>query len=214
MSVETACVLTGDIVRSSALGSERLAAVFDALSGAGEAIAGWTPATGPERFRGDGWQFVVDERAHALRAALCLRAAVRAVDADAETRIAIGFGTVRYGAGLADSGGEAFERSGRGLDALRTHRRLALVGVFDADPERALADGLVVACDALSQRWTSRQAEVVARMLTPDAPTLKSVAAAFGVTPQTVQAHFARAGGPALIEAVEAFERAAALQQP
>jgi len=207
---DNACVLTGDLVRSQALGAVRLEAVFDGLVTAGAEVCGWAGGRGPERFRGDGWQLALDEPTFALRAALRMRAAVRAVDAAAETRIAAGFGKARYGAGLADSSGEAFERAGRGLDGLRTHRKLVLIGAFPGVPGRALADGLAAACDALSQRWTPRQAEVFARACVPGAPTLKSIADELGVAPQTVQAHFSRAAGPALIDACAAFERAVA----
>jgi hypothetical protein len=207
VDAETVCVLTGDIVGSSALGRRRLGAVFEALAAAGSEVMGWTGGRGPERFRGDGWQLLIEDPGRALRVALRMRAAVRAAVDRAETRIAVGFGAVRSGATLADSAGPAFERAGRGLDGLRTHRKLVLVDAFDDGPEQALVDGLAATCDVLSQRWTARQADVFARACAPDAPTLKSIAGDLGVTPQTVQAHFSRGAGPALIDAIEAFER-------
>jgi hypothetical protein len=209
VKVETVCVLTGDLVRSSALGEQRLDAVFDALAAAGDEVLGWAGGgRGPERFRGDGWQLLIAQPVLALRAMLRMRAAVRTADDRAETRIGAGIGPARAGTTLADGAGEAFKRSGRALDGLRTHRGFALAGAFDDARNRALADGMTAVCDALSQRWTARQSDVFARACGPDAPSLKAIAGQLDVTPQTVQSHFVRAGGPALIDAVEAFESA------
>jgi hypothetical protein len=208
VKAETVCVLTGDIVRSSALGRDGLGAVFEAIDAAAAEVLHWSGGLGPERFRGDGWQLLIEDPALALRAMLRLRAAVRAADQRGETRVAAGFGGASVDGSLADGSGEAFERAGRALDGLRAHRRFALAGAFEAASSRALANGMTAACDALSQRWTARQAEVFAHGCGPGAPTLKAIAGRLGVTPQTVQSHFARGGGPALIDAVEAFETA------
>lgn len=46
------------------------------------------------------------------------------------------------------------------------------------------------------------------RLAGPKAPLMTDVAEVLSVQPQTIQTHFARAGGHALLEAVAAFESA------
>lgn len=203
-------VLTGDIVRSGDLGRARLTAVMRALESAGAEIARWSDPAGPapERFRGDGWQLALVEPHLALRACLVLRAAIRKLDRDADTRIGIGFGSAEFGKRLASSRGTAFEFSGDQLERLSGPDRWSADGDLKPAPLRELTRGLFAACEGLSAGWTVRQAEVCYRLVAPDEPKMVDVAAALDVRPQTVQDHFARAGGRALMHAVHAFERA------
>ena len=81
---------------------------------------------------------------------------------------------------------------------------------IEGDPappgERALIHGLFAVCDERSRHWTARQADIFMRLARPDAPLMSDVAETLSVQPQTIQTHFARGGGHALLEAVEAFE--------
>ncbi|KEZ76114.1 hypothetical protein [Salinisphaera hydrothermalis] len=210
MNPSTVCVLTGDIVKSSALSTGALDAVMTALGEAASAIGEWPDEDGVryERFRGDGWQMLIERPAHALRACLFARAAVRWACDDAETRIGIGLGHVQAGATLAESAGPAFELSGRGLESLGVHQLWRIEGEPEALAVRALTQGLFAVCDERSRHWTSRQAEIFMWLAQPDAPLMAEVAEAMSVQPQTVQTHFSRAGGHALLEAVHAFEAA------
>lgn len=202
-------MVTGDIVDSRQLANAELDGVMDALAAAGETIRGWmSEQTLPlERFRGDGWQIALPEPRWALRACLELRAAVRSHLENADTRLAIGIGAGTLDKRLSSSHGDAFERSGTALAALKGRQRWTLTGGFEAMPARALARGLVTLCDAISQEWTARQAEAFALRAAPEAPTMAEIAQRLGVTQQTVQAHLARAYGDTLVDACEAFEQ-------
>lgn len=204
------CVLTGDIVRSTRLETGRLDELMTDLAEGAEQIRRWTdPASPPlERFRGDGWQLALTDPAHALRAGLVLRATVRKFDQEADTRIAFGFGTGRFGSTLADSAGPAFERSGARLEEIKSRDRWAIDGEFDSERVLPLVRGLFAACEGLSSEWTSKQAEIFGRMAAPEKPKYAGVANALDVSPQTVQEHFAKAGGRSLLRAIHGMERA------
>lgn len=204
------CVLTGDIVRSGALSAETLDSVMAGIETFSGVVAAWpgSPAVREERFRGDGWQLYLGAPRWTLRVALGMRAAIRARHASVETRLAAAFGPVRLGTRLASSSGTAFEASGRALESLGTHRLWRFGGGLGSTALDGLADGLFAVCDRCSQGWTARQAEVFGRLAAPDAPSMIDVAAALEVAPQTVQVHFDRAGGHALLDAVARFEAA------
>ncbi len=210
MQQPTVCVLTGDIVKSSALAESGLDAVMAALADVAPIVDGWPQESGVryERFRGDGWQLLLDHPAHALRACLFARAAVRRASDAGETRIGVGIGGATLGATLAASSGIAFELSGRGLEQLGVHRLWRIEGDRGSPSEQALRQALFAVCDERSRHWTGRQADIFMRLAVPEAPLMADVAEALSVQPQTVQTHFARAGGHALLEAVEAFEAA------
>lgn len=208
MTTENVSVLTGDIVKSTALPVAQRDAVMAALENTAGVIAGWASDVRYERFRGDGWQLWLAEPKWTLRAALFARAAVRAACVDGETRIAAGLGAAELGATLAASTGAAFERSGRGLEGLKPHQLWCIDSDMGSAAEQALARGLFALCDERSRHWTARQADIFRRLGGPEAPRMAEVADALGVQPQTVQTHFARAGGHALIEAAVAFEEA------
>ncbi|WP_423821751.1 hypothetical protein V5738_15625 [Salinisphaera sp. SPP-AMP-43] len=208
MATETVSVLTGDIVKSTALHAAQRDAVMAALEDTAGIIAGWPTAVRYERFRGDGWQLWLAEPKWTLRAALFARAGVRAACDRGDTRIAAGLGAAELGATLAASTGAAFERSGRGLERLKPHQLWYIDGKIGSTAEQALLRGLFGLCDERSRHWTARQADIFRRLGGPKAPLMAEVAEKLGVQPQTVQTHFTRAGGHALLEATAAFEEA------
>ena len=128
-------VLTGDIVRSSALSSGDLSRLIEAISEAVDAVKGWEPSIvigAPEFFRGDSWQVLVGRPEMALRAALRIRAGAVASGV-ADTRIAIAIGNIEPfdAEHISRSSSEAFVASGRLADAMGKRRlALALPAVF------------------------------------------------------------------------------------
>lgn len=208
MSGACYAVLTGDIVASSRLPGEALAAIMTALAQLPARVTGWPGEAGVryERFRGDGWQLLLAQPGHALRASLFARAALRAACGDGETRISVGLGAAELGASLAQSAGPAFERSGRGLESLGVHQLWQFAAPDGDRAEARLGAALFAVCDERSRHWTARQAEIFLQLAVPDAPPMAAVAQALGVQAQTVQRHFDRAGGHALCSAVREFE--------
>jgi hypothetical protein len=204
------CVLTGDIVGSTQLGRGKLDQLMTGLAEGANEIRHWTkPAALPlERFRGDGWQFALIDAAYALRAGLVLRAIVKKLNQEADTKIAFGIGKGEFGSTLADSGGYAFEVSGMRLEEFKSQDRWIVDGEFDSEQVLPLVRGLFAACEGLSSGWTSKQAEVFVRLATPEKPKYAQVAEALQVSAQTVQEHFARSGGRSLLQAIHRFEDA------
>lgn len=194
-------VLTGDIVKSSALPEGGLAQIFAGLEVAATAVADWQDvAPCLTRARGDSWQAVC-AAPFAFRAALAFRAGVRMTGKAHDTRIGLGTGdgTVT-GADLADADGAAFVASGRALDDMARTARLAT----DSAP-LALQTALPLA-DHISSRWTVRQAQIALASLAVPAPTQDALAARFEVSRQTVHSLQEAAGIRALIEVCEMLE--------
>ena len=210
------CVLTGDIVRSTRMESEKLDKLMSALAEKANEIRHWTEPAGPrlERFRGDGWQLALFHPAHALRTGLLLRAVVRKFDQHADTRIAFGIGFGTLGAALAQSRGSAFEASGMGLEEIKGPDRWTIDGELKPERLMPLAKGLFAACEGLSNGWTSKQAEVFGLVASPAEPRYAEVAETLEVRTQTVQEHFAKSGGRALLRAIHGFEETFKEKQP
>ncbi len=200
-------MLTGDIIGSRKLSAGRLDEVRAALDGAARGIAEWRSGLllgAPEYFRGDGWQLALAEPALGLRAALAIRAVLRALPGQPDTRVAIGVGLkTALAESLARSTGEAFVRSGHALEAMKRGRYLGVA--LDFHPP--LLPPYVGMIDALVRRWTRRQAEVVQLRLMPDPPTQSAVGEALGERQQTIARIERGARLAVLIEAIETFER-------
>lgn len=208
---ERICVLTGDIVRSTRLPKHDLELLMQALGDAAGEIRQWISPPGPrlERFRGDSWQLALTRPRFALRAALILRASVRMHSQYADTRIGIGVGSAELEASLASSSGSAFQHSGKMLEQIKGPDRWA----FHAEDTEAqvldLTRALFTACEGLSRRWTVKQAETVFHLLQPEEPKMAEVAERLDVRPQTIQGHFSKAGGRALLRVVHLYESSA-----
>jgi len=209
MSRPALAVLTGDIVRSSRLGSEALDAAMAALSEGAAALGGWPDARSPRfsRFRGDGWQCLAPSPPLALRGALFLRARLARVRVETRIAIGIGAGALPSGPGLAAAAGPAFEVSGRGLDTMPAAAQMVIN--WEVPPaDAALAGAVVALADALSRRWTPAQAEALAVTLAPGAAAQRVIAASQGVSQQAIAKRLRGAGDWALQEALAALEEA------
>jgi hypothetical protein len=201
-------VLTGDIIRSSRLSPQTLDAAMEALARGAAAMSAWDGAEPArfDRFRGDGWQCLAPSPAQALRATLFLRAHVRALDRDADTRICAGIGAGEVpGEGLASAGGPAFEVSGRGLDRMARAQQLA-VDWADPPSDAAAAGAVFALADEISRLWTARQAELLIETLAPGDEPQERLAAQHGVSQQAVAKHLSRSGEWALRRAIAALE--------
>jgi hypothetical protein len=204
-------VLTGDLVASAESTPESVDEAVRALEAAAREIGLWAGSdTHFTRFRGDGWQLYLAAPELSLAAVLSLVATLRArragVDARLETRIAVGFGGINQlgdrRKGLADASGEAFTRSGRALDKMPRHRRIALAG---PGVVRGWHEALFDLAVWIAGRWTPEQAEAVSLALEPrERRTQADIAEMLGVTRQAVQARLSGAGWDALAGAVSA----------
>jgi hypothetical protein len=158
MTHRPSAVLTGDLVGSTSHPANTVEAAMQAIRAAAAGIAGWQPRPATRRFtrfRGDGWQILLAEPRLSLRAAVVVQG--RLIALGLESRISIGIGPAESlgTADLSDATGEAFERSGRGLDQMQDSARLAIDGAPVLEEDRMIADLL----GERMGRWTAAQAE-------------------------------------------------------
>jgi hypothetical protein len=197
-------VLTGDLVGSAELGPGGVDAAMDRLS-ATACDASWAGLSGPfTRFRGDGWQLLLERADLAPRLALSLQAALRASGRGPETRIGIGLGAVTQEGSrdLSDADGPAFRRAGAALDGMKRGRRLAL------SPEEAPSSwaAALPLLDAVAQRWTGAQATALLPLLAPDPPMQKDVAERLAIRPQSLSDRLAAAALDEVLESLGILE--------
>lgn len=199
-------VLTGDLVGSTRLGRDATDRALAALAAAAEGVSAWLGAdTRFTRFRGDGWQiYLATQPGLCFRAALFLAARLRAAGAGLSTRIAVGIGPVdRVGAGgLSDAAGEAFEVSGRALDAMARTERLVIAG----QGVTGWHHGLFEIADWMVRRWSREQAEAAALALDDGHATATALAEKLGISRQAFQARLDGSGVDALATALWQFD--------
>jgi len=208
MRFETAAVLTGDIVGSSALikaDREKLLRVLK--SGSEKARQVFSPHV-PMKisvFRGDSWQLLIMDPRVSLSAALFFRSYVRfKMDAKTDTRISIGIGSIEFlsPVSITESDGLAFRRSGDGLESMERKTRLRVRGPNQNSPFDVIA-GLV---DAIVSRWTASQSQAVFHAI--QGRTQKESAEMWHPEPTTQQSvaqHMSRTSWLVIKDALEFF---------
>lgn len=182
------------------------------LAAAATDIASWriSEATAVDetyftRYRGDGWQILVSLAHFGLRAALMMFARLAADPGLPSTRIAVGLASVDQvpGPDLSNAHGAAFAVSGRALAQMKRGERLRLAG-------RGITPCLAAFIGLLDDRitdWTPEQAEAVAHVIAPDAPTQVEIAAMLGISPQALSARLAGARWPTIRGVLREWER-------
>ncbi len=156
-------MLTGDVVGSSALeASQRrqLPRILKEAAGAVREQLGRQVTGELDVFRGDSWQMVLAEPANSLRAALIMRAHLRACakEGGLDTRVAIGIGEINFvpRREVSQGDGPAFRASGLLLEELPRDCRLGLALAGRETPvELPVMLGLM---DHVISRWTGKQA--------------------------------------------------------
>lgn len=145
-------VLTADVVNSSTVKPEVLESLLQEIASGIERHFFDSKKT-VEFFRGDSFQ--TDARPEvALKLALLLRAEIIAADQGLDFRIAIGIGGITHrGKTLAQSAGDAFERSGRSLDTLKGAGQRLRIATPNDDWNVQLATECMLA-EGIIRRWT------------------------------------------------------------
>lgn len=202
-------VLTGDLVRSTALSHDDLIRVRTVLASATHDIATWERGAihGPDFFRGDSWQVVLSESRSAFRAAVYIRAVLRSLEQRSDTRIAIGLGAVEAldKTEVSRSVGEAFTLSGRALDGMNRFEGFKLA-LPQLSASQTYLPTVVALCDHIVGSWSPSQAKVALQVLRPDDRTQEDVGNALEVSRQFVNKVFRQSGLSAVVLAIQAFE--------
>lgn len=201
----TIAVINGDLVKSTSLPDLRLGLAFRTLEAAANDISLWqqpAASTAFSRNRGDGWQIFLANPRIALRAALYLRASLRAQGRDLATRMAVGIadGAPPDTSDLNIANGPAYVAAGHALDTMKASVELSVVS---AD---VTLEAVYRLADHLSRGWTQKQAAALAPMLAPDAPTLQTIALRQQVTRQAVGQALKSAGFDAINDALRIIE--------
>ena len=158
-------VITGDLVNSTELGSDKIKNAFDALKDCAKTQADWYGA--PLHFtrnRGDGWQVIIAIPNMALRSALAFRAALRAKGKEFDSYMGIAEGKVvgDIGSDLNAETEEVFIASGRNL----TSESEFLSG--QRIKYKIDAGAGLILLDKITQGWTPKQAATVLLFLNPN----------------------------------------------
>lgn len=159
--------LTGDTIKSSRLDSDARSRLHEVILQTGEELQTSFPdlvLDGINIFRGDSVQFLLNDPAQSLRAALFFRAAFKAAmgSLKSDMRIAIGVGTIDFMPEAAKGGadGEAYRLSGPALDNMGSKQTLGLALPSSWAPMQSIEalNTTVVLLGFLAECWTVKQA--------------------------------------------------------
>jgi predicted DNA-binding protein YlxM (UPF0122 family) len=159
-------VLTGDLIGSSRFRVEEREKVISNLKDSFKMISSDSITSPFMIFRGDSFQGVLSRPDEALNAALIIRASLlsrfKGKRARLDARIAVGIGTINYlpGNQVGEGDGEAYRNSGLELDKMKKREQNLIIKT----PWTNVNEELRIECsllDALIQRWTKEQAEVI-----------------------------------------------------
>jgi hypothetical protein len=162
-------VLTGDIINSSTLNPQERQDLFEIFPQLSARLRGRYPeaiSSSISNFRGDGWQLVVNHPRKALEVSLFLRTYIRfaITEKKIDSRVAIGIGVVDFvPEGNVSAGyGSAYTLSGRLLEALPAHQRMALgFSIDESSLTHSAASILVELMHSLVKAWGASQCQAV-----------------------------------------------------
>lgn len=208
-------VVTGDVIASRTLPKAKRQALHKAMREVSRAVRTAFTSAVPadvDIFRGDGWQMLLTEPALALRAALFYRAGLvaRMESHRFDVRAAIGVGHVQFvpGTSVSEGDGEAFQASGKLLEAMARPTALRF-GYPAVGPEQEESiDVVVQLVDRLAARWSDRQALAMTGALRGwKQAKIAKTCWKEPISQQAVAQHLDRASWSGIETALEYFER-------
>jgi predicted DNA-binding protein YlxM (UPF0122 family) len=203
-------VLTGDLIGSSRFRIEEREKVISNLKDSFKMISPDSITSPFVIFRGDSFQGVLSRPDEALNAALIIRSSLlsrfKGKRARLDARIAIGIGTIDYLSGnqVGEGDGEAYRNSGPELDKMKKREQNLIIKT----PWAGINEELRIECsllDALIQRWTKEQAEVILYHITKGV-TQEEIAKILGISQPAVFQRLKTGGYWAVQAFMEHFE--------
>ena len=162
--MKKAAVITADLVASRELDKKEREQLFKAIRSALKKMVKekWIDAF--ELYRGDSFQCVLPQKELALRTALLLRTYVRSYNilGKQDLKLSIGIGSLDFyrADNIAQSDGQAFWLSGTELDNMK--KSLYRMSLKTPDPQfNENIEPSILLLDAVMQKWTGNQAEVI-----------------------------------------------------
>lgn len=179
-------IITGDIINAGQHPSQEcMADLKSYFSRFGTAPLFW------EIYTEDGFQLKVN-RDNALKTAIQIKALVRSTKG-LDVRMGIGIGLETFvGAGVGESNGPAYQRSGRNFRTLRDKRVNLSMATGNAFQDETLNLMLKLALDFMDH-WTAVSAEIVALVLDHGQASQKKVAEKLGIKQSAVSQRLKRA---------------------
>lgn len=156
-------VITGDIVGSTAINLDWRETLLDCIRKSVDELSILSPLK-MELFRGDSFQIIVDKPEEALKVAVLLRAMLKSQTPKSsktfwDARIALGVGSIFYNTNkIVISDGEAFQLSGRELDAIGKGRLTIKTRWEDVNDELKV---ITAFADDIITGWSILQAQVI-----------------------------------------------------
>lgn len=205
-------VLTGDLIDSTRLDTPSREEARKLVLSSVNDLNDWLPKNkvvygDPEIFRGDQWQALLAQPKFALRAVLFVRAKLIAMGFD--TRISVGIGSVDHisKSSISMSDGDAFLRSGHGLDDMNTDSEFAISLPTRMETNERWVKIVVELAGAIVSDWSELQAEAVRFAIDPKKNySQKQIAENLDVSAQAVSDRLKVAKWKALKEAILGFE--------
>jgi len=206
-------VITGDFIGFSDLPASVREEMYFVLKNCGAELSSAFPGMMPyelDVFRGDGWQILIADPALSLRAALYLRAGIKA-HAPArhiDSRLAIGVGPIDYVPDNRVSAGDglAFRLSGKLIEQMNSSKSGTMRFSMNGWDQTPLVDGLVRMAGVFADLWTTKQALAMTGALQGWDRRQISGLWQPSISPQAVGKHLERGNWYAIEHGVRVFE--------
>ena len=162
-------VLTGDIVSSSKINSDKRSLLFDALRKISEELHNKYPqdVSYPiANFRGDSWQLIVENPAKSLEICIYIRSFIKFTfkDMNLDSRIAVGIGSIIFlpeSNNISSGDGPAFRTSGHLLDSLKSDRMAIGIAGMENDELNLNLSQIYLATDQNICSWNASQCQAI-----------------------------------------------------
>lgn len=208
-------VISADLLRSSSYSDKLLEQVIVSLNQEFKEIEKQTTEDSAFKiYRGDSFQGVVHNPEEALKIAIQIKAVVNKINLDekntskivADVRLAIGIGTYDFKRkSVLESNGQAFQFSGRTLDAMKKdYRKLRLM--TPSEEINAEFDASLALFDIVSEKWSTASAEVIYYLLKGYKET--EIASALGISQSAVNQRKKAAGWDAIESLLHRYKQA------
>ncbi|MGB5497319.1 MAG: SatD family protein [Maribacter sp.] len=179
-------IITGDIINSRGHDSKEWMAMLKSC------LIQWgdTPSTW-EIYRGDEIQLRIKVE-HALFVAIQLKALIKSIKG-LDIRMGIGIGSETYiGAGVSESNGTAYQRSGKTLEQLKENKVTLMLTSADGEYNRTMNLILKLASDFMDD-WSPVSAEIVLLSLSRPNELQQNLAAQLNIKQSAVSQRKKRA---------------------
>ena len=201
--IHNAAVLTGDVIASSRIGSNRRKKLLKTMEEAMQKAINLLPDLKPEVFQGDSFQgYTIKKTAEALRATICI--IMYMASEGFGIRVSIGLGDISFDSGHSlTSDGTAFNASGRNLEGLKKKDLILAIGTGNDELQKEW-DVHNATLNFLLKRCTTLQAAALLQML--EKKTQHQAATNLKVKQPAIQQRLQAAGWPVIQTILTRFE--------